>query len=478
MISTLEELFKGRKDLFEGLYIYDKWDWGKRYPVIHLDFTEISYSNAEELKASLNKFINGVAKKEEIVLEKDAKCLLADKFAELIEQLHKATGQRVVVLIDEYDKPLIDNLTDKEVYPQVKRALHNFYQVIKASDEHVKFVLLTGVSQFSGLSIFSGLNNLNNITMDSRYGSICGYTQEELESSFKEHIEYTAKELKKSEDKLLSEIKRWYNGYSWDGKEFVYNPFSTLKFFDSKEFAGHWYETGTPTFLIKQVEKMEELSSLVKPQRVSSEVLKGADNEEMDAISLMFQTGYLTVKGKAITERGPVYTVDFPNYEVKSAFLTRLMAVSARKTQREAESIRDKIYAAMEAKDAIKLQEGLSELFAGIPYELHMSKERYYHSKFLLAMRFVGYEVEGEVHTDKGRIDVVIKDKERVVVVEIKYAKGKGTEIERKIEEAMGQIKDTKYYERYKSSDVSLLGIVFGENKEIRCRFENVSRVV
>ena len=203
--------------------------------------------------------------------------------------------------------------------------------MIKAGDEHIEFVLLTGVSQFSGLSIFSGLNNLNNITMNSKYGAICGYTQEELERDFKEHIEYTAKELKMTEEKLLSEIKRWYNGYSWDGKEFVYNPFSTLKFFDSKEFIGHWFETGTPTFLIEQVEKMQEIEYLVQPQRVSQEVLKGPDKEEMEPTSLLFQIGYLTVKKEEQTERGVYYTIDFPNYEVKDAFLTRLVAVCAQR---------------------------------------------------------------------------------------------------------------------------------------------------
>jgi Holliday junction resolvase-like predicted endonuclease len=208
---------------------------------------------------------------------------------------------------------------------------------------------------------------------------------------------------------------------------------------------------------------MEEIEYLVQAQRVSQDVLKGPDNEEMEPMSLLFQTGYLTVKKEELTKRGSVYTIDFPNYEVKDAFLTRLVAVCARKTQREAEGIRDKIYESIEEKDEKKLEGSLRELYANIPYDLHTKRESYYHSLFLVATKMSGYEVEGEVHTDKGRIDAVLKDEERVIVVEIKY--GKGKDINKKI-------KETKYYEKYKSNKVSLLGIVFGEKKEIRCRFE------
>ncbi|MDR2616942.1 MAG: AAA family ATPase [Endomicrobium sp.] len=195
LINTLKELFKGNKELFEGLYIYDKWDWSKKNPVIHLDLAEINYKSGKELELSLNIFLDDTAKSNGVSVTESV--LISVKFRQLIEQLHKVTGERIVILIDEYDKPMIDSLNKgKGIHQEIKESLHDFYQVIKAGDEHIQFVLLTGVSQFSGLSIFSGLNNLNNITMNSKYGSICGYTQEELERDFKEHIEYTAKELK------------------------------------------------------------------------------------------------------------------------------------------------------------------------------------------------------------------------------------------------------------------------------------------
>jgi hypothetical protein len=192
LINTFKELFKGNKKIFKGLYIYDKWDWSKTNPVIHLDFAEITYSTSEELKFSLNKLVEITGEKNEVTIDKELP--LPMKFAQLIEKMHKKTGERAVILVDEYDKPLIDNL-NKEVYSEVKRTLHDFYQVIKASDEHLRFVFLTGVSQFSGLSIFSGLNNLNDITMNAEYGTICGYIQEELEINFKEYIESTASRI-------------------------------------------------------------------------------------------------------------------------------------------------------------------------------------------------------------------------------------------------------------------------------------------
>jgi hypothetical protein len=250
---------------------------------------------------------------------------LSSRFAELIEKLHKKSGERVVILVDEYDKPLIDNLSNKEVYSEVKRTLHDFYQVIKARDEHERFVFLTGVSRFAGLSIFSGLNNLIDITMESECAGICGYTQEELESNFKEYIEDTAKANKITVKKVLSEVKRWYNGYSWDGKTFMYNPFSALASFRKKEFESYWYETATPTFLIEQIKKKNDLEAFAQSREVGMGSLKGDGSDNIETTALLFQTGYLTVKKKEIINYEPEYTIDFPNMEVKNAFLSSFM---------------------------------------------------------------------------------------------------------------------------------------------------------
>jgi hypothetical protein len=221
---------------------------------------------------------------------------------------------------------LIDNLSNREVYVEVKRTLHDFYQAVKASDEHLRFVFLAGVSQFSGESIFAGLNKLNDITMNAKYASICGYTQEELEDNFKEYIESVSEVMGMTKEEVLSAIKKWYNGYSWDGKTFAYNPFSTLLFFKNKRFNEYWFETGTPTFLIKQIKKKDDLESFVESREVGMSSLKGDGSDNIETTALLFQTGYLTIKKEEIGEdRRARYALDFPNMEVRSAFLSSLM---------------------------------------------------------------------------------------------------------------------------------------------------------
>ncbi|MDR2066748.1 MAG: AAA family ATPase [Endomicrobium sp.] len=333
LISTLKELFKGSKELFEGLYIYDKWDWSKQYPVIRLDFTALAYDTPENLKRSLFEFVKTTARQHNIELQNTQ---IETMFAELIEKMHKSTGQQVVMLVDEYDKPVIDTLNKaKEVHQEIKETLHNFYQLLKGSDAHLKFVFMTGVSRFVGLSIFSAWNNLYDITMDSEFATICGYTQEELESNFKEHIESTTEYMGKSKEELLSKIKHWYNGYSWDGKTFVYNPFSTLKLFYSKEFHEYWFNTGTPTFLIEQIKKKDDLELFAEQQRVREEGLSGFAAEEVETSALLFQTGYLTIKKKEATEMEVSYTIGFPNFEVKTAFLTSLLGYMRKKEKKK-----------------------------------------------------------------------------------------------------------------------------------------------
>ncbi|MDR1418238.1 MAG: ATP-binding protein [Endomicrobium sp.] len=473
LVSTFKELFKANKELFKNLYIYDKWDWSKQYPVIHLDFAELAYDTPERLENSLSDFIIRTAIEYSIELISSE---IETRFSELIEKLHNSTGQQVVVLIDEYDKPMMDSLNkEKEVHQAIKEILHNFYQVVKAGDAHIKFMFMTGVSRFIGLSVFSALNNLYDITMDAEFSSICGYTQEELESNFKGHIEATAESMKISKEELLSKIKYWYNGYSWNSKISVYNPFSTLAFFRNKEFIGYWYKTGTPIFLIEQIKKKNDIDKLTCKVSVSSQLLEGnsSDYGNIESVTLLFQTGYLTVKKKEIGKRGPIYTMDFPNFEVRDAFLTSLLGTYTQKNEEKVLELGDMIYEDIENKNGERLGRNLEELFSNIPYDLHTKRESYYHSLFLLASRMSGCEVEAEVHTDKGRIDAVLRHDNSITIVEIKYAK-QVDQIKGKMEEGLNQIKDTKYYEKYTNANVSLLVVVFCENKDVSCKFENI----
>jgi hypothetical protein len=273
-----------------------------------------------------------------------------------------------------------------------------------------------------------------------------------------------------SKEEVLSEIKRWYNGYSWEGKTSVYNPFSTLSFFSNKEFKDYWYATGTPTFLIEQIRQRDDLELFTDPKVVDSSSLRGKGDSNIENIALLFQTGYLTIKKKEIKDNRPEYTLDFPNMEVREAFITNVIEYYSNRQSMEINKVRVNVREQIKGKEEKGLEESLKILFAHIPSNLHISIEAYYHSMFMMIMIVVGYEVEGEVNTDKGRIDAVLKKGQEVVVVEIKH--GKGRRVEQLLRERMEQIKEKKYYEKYGSNEVSLLVIAFGEGKEIRCKFE------
>jgi len=322
LISTLDALFKGRKELFEGLYIYDKWDWTQQYPVLRIDFGGLSFRTTEELKLSLSSFIRDTADKYKLSLS-DAP--LAYSFTRLIEQIHTSTGQQVVVLVDEYDKPITDHLSNPDVMTTNKETLHDFYQVLKAADEHIRFILLTGVSKFSGLSVFSALNNPDDITLDDQYAPVCGYTQEELENNFTEYIDAAAQKFSVSREALLDKIRTWYNGYSWDGETPVYNPFSMLSFFKKKKFSNYWFKTGTPTFLIELLKSRNQLQPILEPIEADESAFDSYDPVNIGEIPLLFQTGYLTIKQSKMIGVNIQYTLDIPNSEVRDAFQNYLL---------------------------------------------------------------------------------------------------------------------------------------------------------
>jgi hypothetical protein len=323
LISTLDAVFQARKELFEGLYIYDKWDWAERYPVIRLDFGGFAFKTPEDLERSLIAFINSIASRYQLPLS-DAPYNY--RFRELIEKLHESTGQQVVVLVDEYDKPITDHLSNPEVMNENKTILHDFYQVLKATDEHLRFIFLTGVSKFSGLSVFSALNSLHDITLSKEYATLCGYTQEELEKYFTEHIDEITQYQEISRERLLDKIRIWYNGYSWDGKTSVYNPFSTLLLFAEKRFDNYWFRTGTPTFLMELLKSRNQIKPVLEPVKVGATVFDGYDPTNLDEISLLFQTGYLTIKEVSFINDKTEYTLDIPNSEVRNAFLEHLLS--------------------------------------------------------------------------------------------------------------------------------------------------------
>jgi hypothetical protein len=468
LVSTLDELFSGRKELFEGLFIYDKWDWSQQYPVIRLDFGKRSSGSSEELKVSLDDFVKSVANKYRISLLENT---LSGKFGELIEKLYQSTGQKAVILVDEYDKPITDHLSDTKIRTDNKRTLHDFYQVLKASDDCIRFIFLTGVSKFSGLSVFSALNNINDMTLNWNYNSICGYTQDELENCFTGYIDTVAQYNNISRSELLSKIKTWYNGYSWDGRTSVYNPFSTLLFFDNRKFGNYWFRTGTPTFLIDILKSRNRIQPLLEYIETDSDAFDSYDPDSIGEIPLLFQTGYLTVKDETTVQEQTTYTLGIPNMEVQISFTKYLLNAYSKYPVEQLQPLIFKMQRQIHDGDTSALEQNLRMLLANIPNILHIEKEAYYHSMFLLLMKMLGFDIHGEVLTNIGRIDAVWIQSGLTVIAEVKYHSQK--DIDALLDEAMTQIHDRRYYEAYLDRKVRLLAIAF-TGKEVKCKMESV----
>jgi hypothetical protein len=466
LVSTLDELFRGRKELFEGLYIYDKWDWTQPYPVIRLDFGKRSFNSPEELSVSLNDFVDLTANKFQLSLQENT---LNGKFGELIEKLYSSAGKRVAVLVDEYDKPITDHLSNADIQTANKKILHDFYQVLKASDDYIKFVFLTGVSKFSGLSVFSALNNLDDITLDWKYASICGYTQEELETCFTDYLDEIAAYENIGREELLDKIRTWYNGYSWDGKTPVYNPFSTLLFFNNNRYDTYWFRTGTPTFLIEILKSRNQIKPALAPVTVRMNAFESYDPANIGELSLLFQTGYLTIKHIERSFEPPQFTLGIPNKEVEDSLLEYLLNAYSHYPKEEIQPLAFQMQQQIHRGDSSGLERHLSLLLAHIPNNLHIKKEAYYHSLFLLLMRVLGFDIQGEAPTNVGRIDAVWRQPGLTVVAEIKYHLKKN--IDRLLEEALAQIRDRKYYEAYLDKKVMLMAIAF-TGKKVKCRLE------
>jgi nicotinamide riboside kinase len=473
LVSTLQALFEGRKDLFEGLYIADKVDWEKRYSVIKLDWSNITHTSAETIERAALAHLREVAVSWEITLTQE---YAADCFGELIRCLHQKTGAQVVALVDEYDMPMLDVLNDPpEIIEGIRKFLQNFYRVLKGTDEHLRFVLMTGISKFAKVSVFSALNNLVDVTFDAEYATLCGYTQGELESCFAPHIEELAAAHNCDVPEVLAEIRRWYNGFSWDGENSVYNPFSTLVLLLQKRFTNLWFETGTPMFLVNLMKERNDVSLLLEPAQMKETEYNSFDYRTLDTKQLFFQSGYLTIKNAAkdAFNKELVYTLGIPNYEVRQSLMDYLTSSFAVYPVDKTISTRGRMMGALLSGDAAVFETNLKELFSNIPYQLHIPREAYYHSMLLLWLNMLGFHVDAEVSTSKGRIDAVWTWKERAVIVEVKYA-SKGA-LKTLLDTAMEQIKKKGYCERYAATHqrVAQLAVAFS-GKRIACRMKEL----
>lgn len=455
LISTLHELFAGEKHLFEGLWIYDKIDW-QPHPVIHIDFSTLNYKTPERLEETLDRMLTDIATQYGIQL--DPQRYYNEKFSELIEKLSER-GQ-VAILIDEYDKPIIDKITDQALALSNREILREFYSVIKASDRHIKFTLITGVSKFSKVSVFSGLNNLRDITLSANSSTLLGYTHRELEHYFAHHLEKTSQEKKLPRQELLKQLAHWYNGYSWDSEHFVYNPFSILNFFSEGRFDNYWFSSGTPTFLTKLLRTHNADLTRFDNLIVSDLAFENFEIEQIETTSLLFQTGYLTLKETIPHPTRKRYRLAYPNKEVRDSFLNYLFREYTQKDFTTNTTLIDRLAAALESNDIPTFFSDLKSIIASIPYNITLpDQEAYYHTIIYLILKLIGIDIQSEVQTNLGRIDAVIQTGTHNYIMEFKM----GT-----AEEALQQIKDKQYHQPFQTSPNPTTLIGAGFNPQIR----------
>ncbi len=454
LANTIKELYLGNKKLFKGLWIYDKWDWETVYPVIKISFSRMSYHELG-LETAIDNELIDIAKENNIILTKKTN---GDKFEELIKKL--SIKYQVAIIIDEYDKPIIDYLDDLDKADENRKILKNFYSVLKDLDNYIKFFFITGVSKFSRVSIFSDLNSLTDITTNENYSQIVGWSKDEILKYFPEHIKDVAEKYKDIYTDIMLEIKKWYNGYSWDGNNFVYNPWSVMSFFNSREFGNYWFETGTPTFLTELIKERRFNIFELENKTIPILALNRYEIQNMTLLPLLFQTGYLTIKSKPLGKQ--IITLGYPNMEVEEAFsLFLLSKLTLDKTDMTSIVLFD-IVNSFEKKKIELFIKYLNILLKNISYNIVDSdRENYFHSMFFLIMKMIGFNIEVEIETIDGRIDAVIKTETNIYIIEFKA--------NQTAKKAIEQIKDKKYALKYANDKrpISLLGINFDTEKKI-----------
>jgi hypothetical protein len=446
LISTLKELYLGNKALFEGLWIENNWDWSKTNPVLHFSFDEMDYKKLG-LETVITDELAKWAKHYKVRLTNTS---VKSQFKELLEKVSKKHG-KVALLIDEYDKPIIDFLEKEDVETGKfnRDILREFYGVLKNSDELLEIVFITGISKFAKVSLFSHLNNLDDITLAPQYAALAGYTQAELEFYFDDYLQLCVESLQISREELLKQMKIWYNGYSWDGATEVYNPFGTLNFLSKKIFFNHWFSTGSPDFLVKKMRSL--IFYNVENSVVNNRILDKYDIDNLTLIPLLFQTGYLTIK-KVDRMTGDM-VLDYPNREVRESMYEFLIDDVSQNPQRvhTGMAIQD-LDKAFVARDLEKVKNILNALLADLPVEAYSKQtEGLFHGLIHLVFKYLGVYVNSEVHSSQGHADGVVQTLTDVYIFEFKFNKT--------AQEGMDQIKKQDYAGKYRASDKVITGI-------------------
>lgn len=467
LLDTMHCAFEGKKELFKDLYLENNWNWEQTYPVLKISFGSGVHRSIEEMQDTIDEILQENSVQAGITLTAPSS---KGRFRELLIKMSQRDNAPVVVLIDEYDKPILDNITNIPLAVELREELKNFYSVLKDADQYLKFVCITGVSKFSKVSLFSGLNNLKDITIDRRYASICGYTQEELETVFAEELKNYDKE----------QVRCWYNGFSW-GNGTVYNPFDMLQFFDTGVYRNYWFESGTPRFLIKLLEEHHYFIPDLENVEASEAIAESFEIEELTVETLLFQTGYLTIKEILTLGTRRSYRLTYPNLEVKMSLNDSLLGhISRRQTEKERNIIA--LYRLLEANNLDGMCELFQAFYAAIPNDWFRKNnieeyEGFYASVFYAYFCALGLDVTAEDATNHGRIDMRVIFDNRCYIFEFKLVKE-----DDKAGTALRQIKDKRYAEKYSAqfADTYLIGVEFNptERNIIALQWEKYSKII
>lgn len=448
-LDTLKELFEGNEPLFLGLAVYDQWDWSIKYPVLRFSFGLGNFSKPDYLYQNLSAQLDQLETQFNF---HSGYTTCPERLQALIRHAHQQTGQSVVVLIDEYDKPILDALDYPDIARQNRDFLRGFYSTLKDYSAYIRFSFLTGVSKFSKVSLFSGLNNLYDITLDKNYSSLCGYTDQDIDTIFASELEGLDRD----------EIRRWYNGYNWLGCG-VYNPFDILQLFRLRKFKNYWFETGTPTFLIDLLVKRQVTSLSLDNSISSATVLSKFDVDDIETDALLFQTGYLTIKNTRWAGDKEFYTLGYPNQEVYQSLNEILLAAWVK--DRKAQGIQTlRLYDLLKANDLLGLRDLFHSFFASIPYNWYTNSEiqnyeGYYASVFYSYFASLGLKVMVEDATNLGRIDMTVQFNDHVYLFEFKVLENSSPKA------AMEQLKTRGYADKYRAlqQPIYLIAVEFSK---------------
>lgn len=458
-LSTIKALFEGRQELFEGLRIYDQWDWSARHPIVHLNFGWGDFSDDSRLGVEIEAQLSEVEQLHGISAPSTSP---AARFRNLVKSLHNKTGQRVVVIIDEYDKPILDVLPTPEVARTNRDFLRGFYGVLKGVNEHLRFVFLTGVSKFSKVSLFSGLNNLIDVSLDRNYSSICGYTEKDLDEVFADELTDLDRE----------QVRQWYNGYSWLGTDRLYNPFDVLMLFRKREFRAWWFESGTPTFLVESLTERKIASLSLDGMIASDSSLSTFDVGDMAPEALLFQTGYLTIQDEESQNGKRFYRLGYPNREVRQGLNESLLRWLVQDPTPQ-ESISAQLLPLLRSNDFDGLRTLLESFYTSIPHQWYTNNdianyEGYYASVFYSYFASLGLDIIVEDSSLRGRADMRVLFDNNLYLFEFKVVEkaGEGS--------AMAQLKAKNYADKYRASGrpVYLVGVEFSSERRALVGFE------